>query len=143
MAILQDSMLSVQTHMLHVVFEIFRNVSGLVAVFFFCNQDPWSWVMAILQDSMPSVLTHLLLTFSFSFVLGSWLLDTCFTLMPETMASLRPASVCKVLAALLLEQYPSRSYFCPEGTRTAARSSGMSLAGVRGLAAWLWASLVT
>ena len=32
---------------------------------FFCNQDPWSWIVAVLQDSMLSDITHLLHTFKF------------------------------------------------------------------------------
>ena len=32
---------------------------------FFCNQDPWSWIVAVLRDSMLSDITHLLHTFKF------------------------------------------------------------------------------
>ena len=69
---LLESMLTVLTHFLH-IFENAQNVSGFVAVFFFCNQDLRSWIVAILQDSMPSVLIHLLPTFNISFFSGSWL----------------------------------------------------------------------
>ena len=61
---LQDSMLSVKTHLLH-TFQTSTEVSGLVAVLFFCNQDPWSWIVAVLRDSMLSDITHLLHTFKF------------------------------------------------------------------------------
>ena len=51
------------------------DVSGLFAVFFFCNQDLWSWIVAKLHHSMPSVILHLLHKFKFSvfFCLGSCL----------------------------------------------------------------------
>ena len=42
-----------------------ENASGLVAVFFFCDQDLWSWIAATLQDSMPSGIIHTLYTFDF------------------------------------------------------------------------------
>ena len=48
-----------------------ENVSGFVAVFAFCNQDLWSWIVAILLDSMPSVIAQLLLTHTISFLYGS------------------------------------------------------------------------
>ena len=88
LARLQDSMLSVKTHLLH-TFQKSTEVSGLVAVLLFCNQDRWSWIVAVLQDSMLSDITHLLHTFKFICFLVSWLPGPCFTLMQETMASLR------------------------------------------------------
>ena len=42
-----------------------ENVSGFVAVFFFRDQDLWSWIAAKLQDSMPSGIIHPLYTFDF------------------------------------------------------------------------------
>ena len=40
-----------------------EHVSVLVAVFFVCDQDLWSWIAATLQDSMPSGTIHPLYTF--------------------------------------------------------------------------------
>ena len=55
------SMLTVQTHVLHILlFCTMRSeVFGLVAVFVCFNQDLWSWMLAILQNIMPSLLIHL------------------------------------------------------------------------------------
>ena len=55
---------TVLTHLLHMFFFNVQNVAGFVAVFVFCNQDLWSWIVAMLQDSMPSVLIHPLHTFN-------------------------------------------------------------------------------
>ena len=52
----QDSMPNAHAHLLHIV-ENTQNVSGLVAVLVFCNQDLWFCIWAILQDSIPSAET--------------------------------------------------------------------------------------
>ena len=59
---LLDSVLIVQTHLLHIFRKMFL---GVLPSFFF-KQDLWSWIVAILQDSMPSVLICLLHNFNFS-----------------------------------------------------------------------------
>ena len=67
---LLETMLSVQTHLLHDT-EMSENVSGLVAVLFVCNKDLWSWIVAILQESMRSAIRHLIHTFKFHCYVGA------------------------------------------------------------------------
>ena len=85
-AILQDSIPSIITHLLH-DFLFLRPMSlGLPPCFFHTMEDLWSWIVAILQDSIPSVITHLLRNFNFycSFSWCSWRLAPCFPYMQDS-----------------------------------------------------------
>ena len=74
LTLVQDSILSVHTDLLHKFQKKAQKFLGLLPCFF-CNQDMMSWIVAILQESKASAIRQLLHTFSFSvFFLGSWLM---------------------------------------------------------------------
>ena len=66
LTILQTSMLTVQTRLLHNFWKTHRSFWARCRLFF--GKQDLSWIAAILQDSTPSVLIHLLHTFKFSSV---------------------------------------------------------------------------
>ena len=92
------------------------DVSGLFAVFFFCNQDLWSWIVAKLHHSMPSVIIHLLHNFKFSTFLGQ-------------QVQLQPPEVIVIFGCFSSWRNLHRSHFGSRYTLGCCGHAGLSLWG--------------